>query len=382
MKNIFLPLVTVALLASCQKPNELDAKKAELEAAKTEMLNIKSKIAQLESDIRKADPTFGKSNNAVSVTEFVAEKKAFEHFVEVRGSVTSKRNVNLSATMGGRIEKVNVKEGQLVKQGQVLVATDDAVLRNTIAEIKTQWELANTAFEKQTKLWQQKIGTEMQYLQVKNAKESLEKRLATTQAQIDQTVVRAPFDGVVDAVDALEGEMAAPGMPLVRMVSGTGMFVKADVSEDYLGKFVTGQKAEVYFPSFNKTVNTVVSSIGQVINPENRTYEIEFNVSEAGIKPNQVAVVKLRDYVNASAISVPTKIILRDNSGQFIYTIDKTGKAPVARKVYVRTGNSYNNTTEISEGLNGGESIILEGVRDVAEGLELKIATTPEVASK
>lgn len=377
MKKFFLPLLILGFVAACQKPNELDAKKKELEAAKAEMLAIKEKISLLEATIRETDPNFGKTNNVVNITEWIAEKKTFEHLVDFRGTVTSKRNVSLSTTMGGRIESVSVKEGQAVRTGQVLVTTDGSVLRHSIAEIKTQLELATTAFNKQSALWAQKIGTEMQYLQAKNQKESLEKRLATTQAQLDQTLVRAPFDGIVDKVDALEGEMAIPGMPLVRMVNGSGLYVKADVSEEFIGKFTSGQKAEVFFPNSNKTVSASVMSVGQVINPENRTFEIEVAVGEPGLKSNQVAIVKLRDYVNQQSFAVPTKILQRDNTGQFLFTIDKTGKTPTAKKLYVKTGISYNNLTEITEGLSGGESIAIEGVRELADGLEVNIAAAP-----
>jgi RND family efflux transporter MFP subunit len=270
---------------------------------------------------------------------------------------------------------VHAKEGQRVAQGQTLVVLDADVLRSSLAEIKTQLELAKITFEKQEKLWNQKIGTEIQYLQAKNQMESLERRLETTNAQMDQTVVKAPFTGTIDRVDALEGEMAVPGAPLVRMVNANDIYVSADVSEDFMGRFSIGDPVEVRFPSTEKEVKSTISSVGQVINPENRTFAFEIRLpSGLDVKPNQVTIVTFRDYVNQSAFTVPTKVIQSDSEGQFIYAVDKQGEIPVAKKIYIKPGKGYKSQTEILEGLSGAETIINQGFRDVTDGVEISIA--------
>ncbi len=379
MKYTYLTIVLI-VLAACQQGNDLDAKKKSLEEAKNELVELRAKIAELEKEIHAEDPDFSKNSNAVAITTLGVEKKAFEHFTEVRGAVESRKNVTLSAAAGGTIKKIAVREGQKVTAGQTLVELDTDILRNSLAEIKTQLDLANIVYDKQEKLWDQKIGTEMQYLQAKNQKESLERRLSTTQAQVNQMVIKAPFTGTVDLISALLGELAAPGMPLVRLVSADDMYVKADVSEEYIGKFKAGEPVEVFIPALNEKVKSIISSVGQVINPENRTFTMEVKLPGVSVKPNQVTIIKFRDYVNPEVFTVPTKLIQRDNQGQFVYIVSKDAENVVAKKQYITPGFSYDSKTEVLDGLTGNEQIIFEGFRDVTEGAEVAIAaeTSPK----
>ncbi|MBL7856928.1 MAG: efflux RND transporter periplasmic adaptor subunit [Cyclobacteriaceae bacterium] len=379
-------LIVFAILIGCSKPvSDVESKKKDLEAAKLEKVSLEAKIASLEKEIHAADPTFLANRNAVLIAAQPVTKKGFEHFVDMRGSVQSRKNVSLSTQVGGTIQRVYVKEGQRVTKGQALVVLDAEILRSSLSELKTQIELATITFEKQERLWNQKIGSEMQYLQAKNQKESLEKRLAVTQAQLDQLTLKAPFTGTIDMVDALEGEMASPGKPLVRMVNADEMYVNADVSEEFIGKFKAGDPAEIFIPALDKKVRTTISAVGQVINPENRTFVVELSLP-AGltVKPNQVTIVKLRDYVNAEVYAVPTRIIQRDKSGHFVFAVENKGNVSVARKIYIKAGASYNSVTEILEGLTGSEVVIFEGFREVTEGAEVNIAakTGQDVAQK
>jgi membrane fusion protein, multidrug efflux system len=378
-------LITLIVAGACSQPvSDVETKKQELEAAQNEMISLKEKIGNLEKEIVALDPTFARNNNAVLISTWTLEAKPFEHYVDVRGSVESRKNVSLSTMSGGKVEKVLVSEGQQVSAGQVLIVLEADVIRNSIKEIKTSIELANTVYEKQANLWEQKIGSEIQYLQAKNNKEALERKLATMNSQLDQMIIKAPFSGAIDKVEALVGEMASPGLPLVRMVNPNDMYVKADVSEDFIGKLKKNDKVEVYFPAFDKKVNSNILSVGQVINAENRTFRIEANLdSELASKPNQVVVISLRDYVNPNVFQVPTKIIQRDNQGQFLFVIENKGNSLQARKVYIEPGLSNGNVTEVLKGLDGSEKIVYEGFREVTEGAELKIAVTAEkVATK
>jgi RND family efflux transporter MFP subunit len=377
MKFNYLSIALSVILAACtaQSGSDLDAKKQQLETAKKEAVALAKTISDLEKEIKAADPTFAASRNIVLISPVKLERKPFEHFIELRGTVESRRNVQLSAQMGGEIERVHVKEGQRVSKNQTLVSLNADVLRSSLGDLKSSYELAKTMYEKQAKLWEQKIGTEVQYLQAKNAMESLEKKMEATSAQIAQMMVKAPFNGTIDKVDALEGQMAVPGFRLVRMVNADDVYVSVDVSEDFIGKFKANDKAELYFPAQDKKISSIVSSVGQVINPENRTFDMEIKLpSGMQVQPNQVSSVTLRDYVNTKAFSLPTKLIQRDNQGQFVYVIGKDGNKNIARKQYISIGVSYAGTTEITEGLTGEETIIGEGFRDVAEGIEVNIA--------
>jgi len=378
-------LITLVVAGACSQPvSDVETKKQELEAAQNEMISLREKIGNLEKEIVALDPTFARNNNAVLISTWPLEAKPFEHYVDVRGSVESRKNVSLSAMSGGKIEKVLVSEGQQVSAGQVLIVLEAEIIRNSIKELNTSIELAKTVYEKQARLWEQKIGSEIQYLQAKNNKEALERKLATMNSQLDQMIIRAPFSGAIDKVEALVGEMATPGLPLVRMVNPSDMYVKADVSEDFIGKLKKNDKVEIYFPAFDKKVKSNILSVGQVINAENRTFRIEANLdSQLSAKPNQVVVISLRDYVNPKVFQVPTKIIQRDNQGQFLFVIDNKENSLLARKVYIKSGMSDGNLTEVLEGLDGSEQVVYEGFREVTEGAELKIAvSTEKVASK
>lgn len=393
MKYNYLIIAITALAVACNAPADknanLETKKKQLEQAQVELAGLKDKIAALEKEIGEADPTFAQQiNKAILVTTFVAEKKPFEHKVEVRGSVESRKNILISAQTGGEIQKVHVREGQNVSKGQVLVSLNADIIRNSIAELKTSLELANSVYEKQSRLWEQKIGTELQYLQAKNNKESLERRLNTAYAQLDQAIVKAPFSGTIDQLPAREGEIAAPGLPLVRVVSLEDTYIKADVSERFIGKFKAGDPVEVYFPSQNKKLTTKIASVSQVINAENRTFIVEVQLPRVNftVKPNQVVVLNLRDYMSEATLAVPTRIIQKDEDGQFIFTVDDREGRLLAKKVHITTGITSMTETEVVAGLMGNEQIVDEGYRDLTEGVEVEIfgskKNSKEVANK
>jgi len=393
MKYNYLIIAITALAVACNAPADknanLETKKKQLEQAQVELAGLKDKIAALEKEIGEADPTFAQQiNKAILVTTFVAEKKPFEHKVEVRGSVESRKNILISAQTGGEIQKVHVREGQNVSKGQVLVSLNADIIRNSIAELKTSLELANSVYEKQSRLWEQKIGTELQYLQAKNNKESLERRLNTAYAQLDQAIVKAPFSGTIDQLPAREGEIAAPGLPLVRVVSLEDTYIKADVSERFIGKFKAGDPVEVYFPSQNKKLTTKIASVSQVINAENRTFIVEVQLPRVNftVKPNQVVVLNLRDYMSEATLAVPTRIIQKDEDGQFIFTVDDRDGRLLAKKIHITTGITSMTETEVLAGLMGNEQIVDEGYRDLTEGVEVEIfgakKNSKEVANK
>lgn len=379
MKKNYLLITVIVFLAACgQGGSDVESKKKELEKAKKEYQALKDKIDQLEKDLISMDPEYAKEvNKAVLVSTFKPAQKPFEHKIEVRGSVQSRRNVLISSQISGSIERVHVREGQQVNKGQVLIELDADVIKNSIAELRTSLELANAIYEKQAKLWEQKIGTEVQYLQAKNNKESLESRLATAYAQLDQAIVRAPFSGNIDNVPAREGELAAPGVPLVRITSKQDMYINADVSERYIGKFSEGDVVEIYFPVQDKIVESKISAVSQVINPDNRTFTVEVSLpkTDLTLKPNQVAILNMRDYYSEDAFVVPTKLIQVDSQGQYIYEVKKEGDKQIAKKLYVKTGVTYDGNTEITEGITGTEILVGEGFRDLSDNVEVAISS-------
>lgn len=387
MKTQYILPIILLIVAACggsEGDKNLEAKKTELDKARAQLQTVRGKIIQLEKEISELDPEFARQNTkAILVSTFIAKREPFEHKVEVRGAVESRKNVFLSAQTGGEIKRINVKEGQRVSQGQTLIELDADVIRRSIAELKTSLELATTVYEKQSKLWEQKIGTEVQYLQAKNNKVSLENKLSTAYAQLNLAMIKAPFDGTVDQLPSRVGEMASPGVPLIRIVSTDEMFLRTDVSERFIGRFKAGDKVDILFPLINKTVSTVISSVGQVINEENRTFEVEAKLPKVNfvVKPNQVVVLQLLDYVNEEALAVPTRLIQKDEIGQYIYVVEKRESGSIARKVYVVAGTTSNKETEITEGLQGDEQIVDRGFRELTEGVEVMIANAEAVSA-
>lgn len=371
-------ILSALLLAACGSDNSekaIDKKKAELEKKRTELNELRNEILNLEKELAELDPTFGKNdNNVILVSTSAISTKPFEHRVEVRGTVQSRKNIVLSAESMGRIVSVNVTEGQNVSQGQVLLVLNADVLLNNIEEVKTQLALANSIFERQANLWKKNIGSEVQYLEAKTRKESLERSLATLNSQLEQTKIRAPFSGTIDQVIVNAGEMATMGMPLIRMVKLDDMYIQSDVSEVFIGKFKSGDAVKVYFPSQGKEIVTQVAAVSQVINNQNRTFSVEVRLpaTDFTVKPNQVAVLSLRDYYNESAKVLPTAIIQKDDVGNFVYQVKNVGGKKIASKLHIGLGLSFEGSTEVSSGIDGTELIVDKGFRELSNGIEVK----------
>lgn len=377
MRNKGLYILSIALLvAACSGQEGVEKKKSQLNELKSKVKELNGQIAQLEKEIASEDPDFNNAHEgkAILVATEAVMKEDFIHKIEVRGSVDSKKNVLVSAQIGGEIEAIRVKEGQKVNKGDVLIMLDADVIQNNIAELKTDLDLANAVYKRQSNLWKKDIGTEIQYLEAKNKKESLERKLATAKSQLDQAIIRAPFSGSVDEIPAKEGEMASPGAPLVRMVSERSMFIQADVSERYIGDLNVGDEVSLYFPVQDKRFNTTISFVSEVINSANRTFSIEVQLPQLDfkVKPNQVVIMEMADYKAENAIVVPTEVILSDNDGKFLYTASSNKAESVAKKTHIQAGKTYKGKTEILSGLAQNDLIITEGYRDVSDGVLIK----------
>jgi RND family efflux transporter MFP subunit len=379
--NYIAILIITALIGSCSGDNggDLEKKKAKLDALRTESNNLKAEIRALEAEIVAIDPSFGKNeNNIILVSASPIQQGSFEHKVEIRGAVQSRKNVMMSAEATGKIERILVKEGQNVKRGQVLVVLNADVIKNNIQEVETQLELAEIVYNRQSNLWEQNIGTEIQYLEARNTVESLKRRLRTLASQREQATLRAPFDGTIDEIPVNEGEMATTGMPLIRIMQPDDMYIQADVSEAFIGKFEANDEVGVYFPSLDKELTSRVLSVSQVINSQNRTFSIEVELPKLDfmVKPNQVVVMTLQDYFTEQAYVVPTNIIQSDDKGTFIYKLNESGDSFTANKLHVRTGLSYNSKTELVSGIEGTERVIDQGFRELTDGVEVKLSST------
>lgn len=382
--NYYLLIGSLAWLVACGgSEGNLAEKKNQLQSYKDEVEELEVKIASLEEEIAAQDTNFVNADKATLVTTVPVPTKTFRHFLEVRGSVTSDRNVTISAETPATVEQVAVEEGQKVRKGQLLVKQNAETLQRNIEELETSLELATTRFERQQKLWDQQIGTEIQFLEAKNAKETLERRIASSRSQLKNYRIQAPFAGTIDDIYIKEGEVAQPGTPLVQLVSLRDMFIEADVSESHLGKFNIGDSVQVRLPSLDKSLISTVSAISEVINPNNRTFTLEVKLPNDAelLRPNLLAVLRIQDFRQPNAVVVPTNLILSDNRGDYVYVAEEQNGQLIATKKMVERGMTYNNETLVRSGLSGDEQLIDEGFRDVAEGIRIKQAETSAITS-
>ena len=371
MKKIILLLTTAILLASCmQQTMDEKAKRKKLQDLKQQVDELQTEIHTLETEL---SATQEQEIVDVKITPLHLNK--FEHFIEVTGQVEAEQDVDVNPESAGVIKEVLVKEGQLVSKGQVMARLNTDLLERSKEELEVQLDLAVTNFERQKNLWDQKIGSEMQFLQAKNNKESLEKRIKSVDTQIEMTEVKSPINGIVDVVYQKKGHIGSPQIPFAKVINTSKIKIYADVSETYITKIHKGDTVSVNFPALDKEITTTVAQVGNSIDAHNRTFRIRLNLKNRDkmIKPNLVSIVKLRDYVNESAIVVPTLFVKEDFSGNYTYIIDKEKGKTVARKTYVTQGVSNNNLTEITDGLTEGMQIISEGYNQVANGTHVKI---------
>jgi len=313
------------------------------------------------------------NENNIAVTTIVAESKPFNVFVNVSGKIITKENILLAAEMGGILQNISVVSGQAVKKGQIIATVDKELIEKTIEEVETQLRLAKDIFERQKNLWDQKIGSELQYLQAKNNVETLQDRIASIKSQMDKTNIRATINGVVDEVFARRGEMVGPGTPILRLINLANVEVEAEVPEIYLGKFQRGQKVVVEFPNVNaSTRSAVISSITQFINPNSRTFKVNATIgnSDGMMKPNVLAIMKLNEYSSLNNIVLPTKLIQQTFDGEFVYAVDDSSRVV---KLDIVTGKTANGLTEIIRGIEPNTKLIDKGYRNVNVGDKITI---------
>ena len=310
------------------------------------------------------------------VSVLMVKDTVFSHYLEIQGSVNTKENILVQPEFQGTLVSLNVKAGQRVSKGQVLGKIDDAGLSQQVASLENQYALAKTTFERQKNLWSQKIGSEMQYLQAQTQMISAQRGVAQIKAQLEKTILKAPFTGTIDEVFVEKGQVVAPSQQgLMRIVNLSNMYVSTSVPETYIGKLKVGTEVDVFLTSLGKTYKGKVRQIGNFVNPNNRSFGIEVSVPnpENLLRPNQVANLKITDYFSKNAIVVPTNVIQEDGEkNKFVYTaINVSGKTGIAKKVIVKLGQSSNNVTEILSGLSAEAIIVSEGANAISDGMKL-----------
>ncbi len=387
MKNYIVLLALSFLIVSCSQQNSSNTSidtlisngnKSELKEKQSE---LKAQQKTISADLKKIDVILNSNTSSKNplVTTFIAKEQLFTHYLEIQGNVVTKQNIILYAQYAGTLTKVYVKEGQKVVKGQILAKIDDGGLSQQIAQLEVQVSLAKTTFERQKRLWNQKIGSEIQYLQTETTYKAQQNSVKQLEAQLQKTVVRAPFNGIVEEVFSEQGSVVAPGQSqLFRVINLKNMYIEAEIPENHLLNITEGKKVTAYFPVLSKTVETKVRQVGNYINPNNRSFKIEIGIENKNneIKPNLTSKLKINDYTNTNAILIPQSIISENaESQQYIYVV--TDKNPDniahAKRVIIETGLTQGDYIEIVSGIEKGAEIIQEGARNVKAGQTVKI---------
>jgi RND family efflux transporter MFP subunit len=376
MKKTILISTLALLLFSCGKTDDktiesiLASKNiAQISAKKSE---LQAQIAQLEEALKALDTI--KEEALVAVQP--VKDTVFSHYLEVQGNIDTKENVLIQPEIPGTLVTLNVKAGQQVSKGQVLGSVDDGGMSQQLASIENQYALAKTTFDRQKNLWNQKIGSEIQFLNAQTQMISAQKAVAQLKAQLAKTVIKAPFSGVIDEVFVERGEVvSANPRGLMRLVNLSNMYVSTMVPETYIGKLKIGTVVEVKLSALGKTYAGKVRQVASNINPSNRSFSIEIAVPNTDnlLRPNQVAKLKITDYVNPKALTVPSNSIQKDGQGnQFVFTATAVkGNTAIAKKTIITSGKSANNVTEILSGLHPKDLIVTDGANAISEGMKL-----------
>lgn len=367
MKKIIIYSALIAFLVSCSAGTD---KKAQLEKLKVQHDQLATEIAKLEAEIN--PDSANAEQKAVTVKTTDAVECVFNHYIDVQGTVDGDQNIAVSPQMPGIVTAVYVKEGSPVKKGQVLAELDAQVLKQSLEEVNTQLALATSIFQKQSALWEKKIGSEVQYLQAKAGKESLEQRASTMKEQLQLAKVISPISGTVESVPLRVGQMASPGMPTsaIRVINMNVAKISADVAETYAIRIKNGNDAMVSFPDLGKEIESKLNFTSRFIDPTNRTFKVECRVSskDVELRANMIAYIKIKDYTNEKAFCLPANYVQSNQDGKYVYLAKQNGTEWSAERRIVKTGMDYNGIVEILEGISAGDKIITSGFQGLNQG--------------
>src|SRR6478736_2383014 len=364
-------VVLMALLAACSgKP---ETKTAQLEGLKKQQTELAKKIEALEKEVAAENPDAVSKVKMKEIAVTALAPRSFDHYVQTQGSIVSIDNIQMSAKSAGVVTYVYAREGEAITQGQILAQIDNSLILRGIDELKANLELANTVFSRQKNLWDQKIGTEIQYLQAKSNKESLERRLATLQEQNEMTKLKSPINGTVETVNIKVGENVAPGVPAFRVINTSDLKAAAKISESYITLIQRGDKVSISFPDLNQTIDARVTFVGRNIDALTRSFPVEVKLpSSAYLRPNMTAVMRVIFHTEPNALCVPVNVVQDINGEKVVYTAENDGKNLVARRKVVEVTGVYGPLAEIKSGLKSGDEVITVGYQGLNDGELIK----------
>lgn len=381
MNNITTTILIATLVACTPKnsPTDMPQDLTELRKLKSqkrkEILQIQTQIEKIDSLIYLADPT-SKIIDPIPVTVDTVHLADLDQFIDIQASVQAGEEILVSSETGGRIIRLYPKEGGYIRKGALVAKTDMESLQKQLTELETAYQLADQIYNKQARLWAKQIGSEVQYLQAKNEKDRLDKKRATLKHQLSKANIYAPISGVVDQVFVESGEVASPGMPIIKILNTNRLKIKADVPERYIKSIRRGDQVQVDIPVLDFSKNLKITRVASSINPANRTFSVEANISNKNniLKPNLLALMKIKEATIEHAIVIPIHLVQNDLSGTpYVFVVDQQAKTPIAIKKTVSLGTHYNDQVIITSGLNPGDVIIAQGAQQLTKDSHLQI---------
>ncbi|HUC80932.1 MAG TPA: efflux RND transporter periplasmic adaptor subunit [Flavisolibacter sp.] len=386
MKQYLIGFVFISVLATaCGSSKKDDAgnltdKKAKLEELKGQQAKLTEEITKLEKEVAKLDTSVVAKPKLVAVASI--DPQSFEHFIDLQGKVDATNIAYVAPPngQGGVVKELYVKQGQSVRKGQVLAKLDDQLIRQQIEPLRVQLTTAEDTYRRTKNLFDQGVGAYQNVLNAQTQVESLKKQIGIYQKQAALMTVTAPMAGVAETVNLRVGEILSPQqtpeMAQIRIVNTGNLKITAQVPENYLGRVGVGTTLLVSLPNTNKTLTTKVNVAGKIIDPTSRSFQIEAPVpSDPSLKPNQIAIVKIKDYNAPNAITIPLNVLQNDEQGKYVMVAAKEGAKTVARKRRVEVGELYGDRLEIKSGLQSGEVIVTEGYQELYEGQPLTTDT-------
>ena len=381
MNKIFY-LFTILLLFSCEnnetfdsilKSNDIEKIKLARKTIVASQQDLNSKIEQLDNRIEELN-----ENPQLPIVQVVSVTPSqFDHYIQVQGSVKSDQLISIFPEFSGVIKNIYVKSGDDVKKGQSLIKIDDGGLKEQLSQLEIKYELTKTTFERQKRLWEQKIGSEIQFLETKSMFEAQKQAINQLKKQIQKTLIQAPFSGTIDNVIVKLGEVVYPGRSnLMMLLNMDNLYVESNVPEKYISSIKTGNKAILEFPLIGKSVSSTVRQSGNYIHPINRTFKIEIDVktNDFEVKPNLNSKVKINDYSNEKALMINQNIISVDsNNKEYVYKLYTKNNKDYVSKTTIETGKNDGKNIEVISGLSQGDLIVSEGIRKLVDNSRVKI---------
>ena len=379
MKQLIL-ILTILTIVSCNDKKEIDTNKLienkDISALEQKRYELVNQIDFLQKDLNTIISALNRldsSKKRVFVTVIPVKTSKIKNKISLQSIIKTNQNIVLQPEFTGPISNIKVVEGQSVNKGDVLMIVDDGGLEQSVEFQKEQLKLSKTIFERQSRLWADKIGSEIEYLEAKTSFKTQKSRYSQLNEQLQKSVITAPFDGEIDDIFIELGELVTPGQsPLLRLISTSEMYLEAEVPEKYLKSVSVGTPVEIEIPVLNKKINTKVSFIGKHINTVNRTFRVVVKIKKTdSLSPNLISTLHIFDYINNNALIIPTNIISENSDGsEYVYSVNNNN---TAQKIFIKTGNEENGYAEVIEGLKENDIIINEGARLVKEGQAVQI---------